>query len=303
MIRSTRQSTTLPPVLCALLPVRLTQALQSLTDAPEELHLYAGRTATVRVCGRTQPTGVVLSEEELSALLKQMCGGSLYAYAETINRGYLTLDGGIRVGVCGSASCEGGRVVGVNRITGLTVRIPHAVDVPLSSLAPLLSALSDGAGLLLFSPPGVGKTTLLRALAKQLSSPPVPKCTVVVDSREELVGTLDGKDLFLDVLAGYPRDLGIEIAVRSLAAEVVLCDEIGSRSDAEAILAAANCGVPIVATAHARSVRELLLRPPLRRLHDAHVFSAYAGLSRTGSSALNVTVTDWQTAERIGRSL
>jgi Na+-driven multidrug efflux pump len=91
--------------------------------------------------------------------------------------------------------------------------------------------------------------------------------------------------------------------VLSWAAEVVLCDEIGSRSDAEAILAAANCGVPIVATAHARTVREILLRPPLRRLHDARVFSAYAGLSRTGSSALNVSVTDWQMAERIGRSL
>jgi stage III sporulation protein AA len=118
-----------------------------------------------------------------------------------------------------------------------------------------------------------------------------------------MTGTLGGKDLHLDVLAGYPRDLGIEIAVRSLAAEVVLCDEIGSVSDAEAILAAANCGVPIVATAHARTVKEILLRPPLRRLHDARIFSAYAGLSRTGASDLRVSLTDWCEAENLGRSL
>ncbi len=300
-IRITRPITVLPSVLDASLPQRLTDAVHRLcVPCPEELRLHAKRYATVRAGDHTYKTAVALSAGEIAQTLKQMCGGSLYAYAETINQGYLTLEGGIRVGVCGSAATEGGRIIGVNSITGLTVRIPHAVNVPTQPLLGILSALSSSAGLLLYSPPGVGKTTLLRNLAKLLSSPAFGQCTVVVDSREELAWTLDGEDLELDVLVGYPRALGIEIAVRSLSAQVILCDEIGSVADAEAILSAANCGVPLVATAHARTVQELLRRPPLRRLHDAHVFGTYVGLCRTPCEGLSYRITDWQEAERAG---
>lgn len=303
-IRVLRSDTAFPPSLLSLLPARLSDALRRLClPHPEELRLHASRYATVYAGGDTHSTDVALSEEELSQTLRRMCEGSLYAFAETINRGYLTLDGGIRVGVCGSAATEAGRVIGVSRITGLTVRIPHAVEVDVEPLWKHLNALSFPSGLLIYSPPGVGKTTLLRALALRLSASPRGRRTVVVDSRAELSPTLGGKALDLDVLVGYPRACGIEIAVRSLGAEVVLCDEIGSADDAEAVLSAASCGVPLIATAHAKDVRELLLRPPLRRLHDARVFGAYAGLRRAPRQGLSYLVTSWQDAEHCGRQL
>ena len=102
--------------------------------------------------------------------------------------------------------------------------------------------------------------------------------------------SLEGEELMLDVLVGYPRDVGIEIAVRSMGAELVICDEIGGIPDAHAILRAANCGVPIMASAHAAGVDELLRRPSLQMLHRAAVFGAYVGIERDGRGSFRYAV-------------
>ncbi len=283
-IRASRPPLELPQSLAACLPPQLLAALRT-CNAPaiEELRLHAGREATVTAGGKSHRTGVVLDRASLADILKRMCGGSLYAYNATICQGFLTLPGSVRVGVCGSAATEGERVIGVSDITGLILRIPHRVRVDISPVAELLHSPTRG-GVLIYAPPAVGKTTLLRLLAEEFASPTHAKRTVVVDSREELCALSDDPQLLLDVLRGYPRAVGIEIAVRSLSAEVVLCDELGNASDAQAVLSAANCGVPIVATVHASRREELFSRPFLRQLLDAHVFSALVGLRRTSDN-------------------
>ena len=205
--------------------------------------------------------------------------------------------GGIRIGVCGKAAVENGQVIGVGEISGLVVRIPHKITVSAKPILDCLEAYSFLKGVLIYAPPGVGKTTLLRALAKEAASPPYSHTTVAVDTREELGILLDEKALDLNILAAYPRKLGIEIAVRSLGAELILCDEIGSSSDAEAILTAANCGVPLVATAHAASLLELLSRPPLLQLHRAMVFGTYIGLARSEEGCFQYRICNWKEAE------
>ena len=276
-----RRALSLPNVLREILPLPLLDALARCgASRAEEIRLHTGRFATVTCNGKNYFTDMVLREDEVSTILKRMCKDSLYAYTQHINEGYLSLAGGIRVGVCGNARLENGRVIGVSDVSGLMIRIPHP---PRLSAAPLVDLLKEGrglGGLLIYAPPGIGKTTLLRALASEISHGCNGWRTVAVDTREELFPVLGGEAKLLDVLVGYPRAIGIEIAVRSMGAEIVICDEIGNAQDADAILMAANCGVPIVATAHAASAEELLRRPAFSRLHDAEVFYAYVGIER-----------------------
>ena len=272
---------TLPERLASTLPIRLVDAIRKCNaTTAEELRLHRGRIATVTCKGRTYSTNIILSESEMNEIFRRMCAGSLYAFQQTVNNGYLSMEGGIRVGVCGSAAMEGDKIIGVHEITGLIVRIPHHHHITVKPILCELERQKRLRGILIYAPPGVGKTTVLRAVAAEASSPLYGLHTVVVDTREELGYSLDSSNLSLDVLVGYPRQTGIEIAVRSLCAELIICDEISSEEDAKAILMASSCGVPLVASAHAGSVKELLNRPFMRVLHRFGVFGCYIGLQR-----------------------
>jgi stage III sporulation protein AA len=282
----------LPDRLIACFPLSLTDAIRRCgASCAEEIRLHRNRICTVTCNGQNYPTNIIPNEATVNEILHRLCGGSLYAYRTTINNGYLTLDGGIRVGICGSAAMEDDRVIGVNEITGLIIRIPHRHRVNATPILEELQKMHGTRGILIYSPPGVGKTTLLRTVALEAASGAYAKRTVVVDTREELGHTLDGKNLTLDILIGYPREKGIEIAVRSLGAELIICDEIGGSQDARAILSAANCGVPLIASAHADSIHTLLRRPSLQLLHRAEVFGAYVGIKRDPQNGFQFQIT------------
>ena len=284
-----------PAVLKRAFPERLTDAVTHCGAASiEEIRLHKDRYATVTSCGRSYRTYISLSGGEMDDLLKRLCNGSLYAHSESIRQGFLSLKDGIRVGVCGSAAVEGGRIIGISDVTGLIIRVPHAVPVSVLPILERFCAEKGQNGMLVYAPPGVGKTTLLRAVAAELASPSYGYRTVVVDTRGELCHTLDGREMSLDILSGYPKDIGIEIAVRSLGAQVVICDELGSMEDVQAVLTAVGCGVPLIASAHARYIEELLLRPAMQLLHRAHAFGCYVGLSRAHTGGFSYLLNDWK---------
>lgn len=209
---------------------------------------------------------VTASRQDVEETFRRVCGDSVYSHQNEIKNGYITVRGGHRVGVCGTAVVAGGAVAALRDISSLNIRIAREIS---GCADGLLREIGEeiGGGLLLAGPPSGGKTTLLRDIARQLSSGFGGRIwkVAVVDERGELAGTCLGvaqNDLGLccDVLDGYPKGEGIQQAVRSLSPEFIICDELGAQTDAEAVLEGLNAGVSMVASIHAGSVQELLRR-------------------------------------------
>ena len=283
----------LPQIIEKSLPYELTQEISALTSRGrvEEIRVRLGRRASVILSGRNIMLDYKAGQSDISEIMTRMCKGSLYAYSDTINQGYISLPEGIRVGVGGRATCEDGKIIGVYDVGTLCIRIPHRQKRVGGEVCELLRSFNFGKGVLIYSPPGVGKTTLLRGCVSILASGDNPLRTLVVDTRGELGFSLDGDELCLDVLSGYPRRLGIEIATRTMNAQLIVCDEIGDYEEAMALVSSHNCGVPLIASAHAGSLSELLSRAGIRLLHEAGIFGAYVGISRAPYMDFNYDIT------------
>jgi stage III sporulation protein AA len=229
--------------------------------------------------------------------LSRLCRGSVYAYRESIKNGYIDFSGGVRVGLCGRALTEGGTLSSVVDISGFCFRIPHTVKGIGEEAYRALLSLPKGVGLLIYSPPNGGKTTLLRELSLRLSGGSSPRRVVLLDSRGELYSpTFFPPDALLDVLLEYPGEKAILQAIKSLSPEFLVCDEIGGAEESEALRLAVGCGVPLLCSAHGGDLSSLLARPPVALLRKARAFGAYIGIERAGDRFTYTVTTESEIA-------
>ncbi len=299
-IYSAPRTQPIPAAVVKLLPEVLQQELGKRRErgAVEEIRLRRDRCVCLTTSEGTVCLQTVLDGQAMDQLVHTLCDGSLYAHRDTIAAGYISLPDGVRVGICGRAAVENGQILGVYDIAALNIRIPGRFRRVGAPVCQMLRRMQGLCGVLIYAPPGEGKTTLLRGVAAEMAGGEMPWRVAVIDTRGELSFSLEDSRLSIDLLTGYPRETGIEIATRTMNAQLIVCDEIGSGKEAESILAAQNCGVPFVASAHADSLQGLLRRSGIRLLHQAHVFGAYVGIHRkVGGGDFTYTVTDWEGAD------
>jgi len=250
-----------------------------------------------------EPRGALCAtRDDLLRTYQMITGGSVYAWEDEVRTGFLTLQGGHRVGLTGRAVTEAGRIRTLKHVAGLNVRIAREV---LGCAGPVLPHIVAGGRLLstlIISPPQAGKTTVLRDLVRQASYG-VPGlglrgCKVgLVDERSEVAGCWEGvpqRDVGprTDVLDGCPKAEGLMLLIRSLSPQVVAVDEVGRAADAEAVMEALHAGVTVVATAHGADVADLSRRPALVALLQTGAFDRAVVLGRSRGPATLEQVVD-----------
>lgn len=239
-----------------------------------EIRLRADARCSVLFSGESIPLVSRVSSEALEEILLKVGDLSLYSCRDTLAEGYLPMAGGVRVGVCGRARYDGGNLVGVSGIGSLVFRLPFAECEFAGSLCELFRGARSG--LLIYAPPGGGKTTALRGMARILSSGAEAKRVAVIDERLEFYAE-DYLGCEVDLLRGYRRARGVEIAARTLSPEIIIIDEIG-RDEVRELSEVVRCGIPIIATAHAASIDELMSRQGVASLIRGGAFDLFAGI-------------------------
>lgn len=217
-----------------------------------ELRLRSEQVALLRRMDGSEQAGPRISREALRATASRMMEDSLYAREEELRRGYFTMRGGVRVGICGSVSAREGCVRAIGDISSLCVRIPRQI---LGCGEKLWRGMPKG--MLILSPPAMGKTTLARDMIRIASN--AGYNVAVADERRELAACTEGVPQFdlgcrTDVMDNCPKHIAIPMLVRACAPDMIVADEIGDARDAEVLLDARRCGVQVVATAHAWSI-------------------------------------------------
>lgn len=277
-----------------VLPERLRAGLWALgedeLERVEELRLRLGYPLAANLGDREWETdGPCVGQEDLRQVLERASRASAHTVLDQVREGYVTLQGGHRMGLCGTVVRQGGAVAALRSLTSLALRLACPVE---GQAGELVSQLREGGGFrstLILAPPGVGKTTLLREMVRCLSDGVggAPLRVGLADERGEVAALWQGTPQFdvgrrTDVLDGCGKAEGLILLLRGMNPQVLAADEITHPADVKAMEEAAGCGVALLATAHAGDVDDLGRRPVYRALLEAEVFHRAVVLERRG---------------------
>lgn len=224
-------------------------------------------------------------KEEIKELFLRICGYSVHSFTESVNRGYITINGGHRIGVAGTAVTENGRIIAIRDIECINFRIAREIRGAADKI--FNKCFSDGIkSVIIAGPPAGGKTTVLRDLARQLSGEErgLMKKVFICDERGEIAasfGSVSQNDIGIncDVVTAYPKADGILTGLRAFSPDVIICDEVATDEEVSAIECGVNSGVDFILSIHAGNETELRSKPILKRLLLTGAFSEVVLLS------------------------
>ncbi|MCR5792867.1 MAG: stage III sporulation protein AA [Lachnospiraceae bacterium] len=296
-----------------ILPKGIRKAMENAnpeSDKLEEIRLRIERPVSILYEGQrwmlSKETGLTkeskkalyVKESDLNECIEYVCNYSMYAYEEELKHGFVTIQGGHRIGVAGKIVSEGNKVLYIKNISFLNIRVAHEVFGCGEKVFPHLWEKHHFQNTMIVSEPGAGKTTLLRDLIRLLSDGNgayTEQEVSLVDERSEVAACYRGvpqNDVgrHTDVMDNCPKAIGMNMMLRSMKPQVLAVDEIGSQSDVEAIKTALHSGVKILMSAHGEDIERFLSKEYVRELGKENAFERIILIEKKREDGDNVTL-------------
>ena len=270
------------------MPANLQEMLENLPEeiweGLEEFHFRNGQHALILSSNKEYKLDFFITQEILEDILNKILNYSYYAFEHELSQGYITIEGGHRVGICGKVVIENGNIKLIKNISSINIRRCREIkEVSNSCLKYLFKSNGTLHNILIVSPPKCGKTTLLRDIVRSLSYRGFS--IGVCDERSEIAGSHQGCFSFdlgprTDVLDGCPKAKGMSMLIRSMSPDIIVTDEIGKKEDVDAVKSALSAGISLITTIHGDSYEDLI-HSEIKELLEKNIFSCIIFLSKT----------------------
>ena len=263
----------------------------------EEIRIRNSKPIILKLNNSEKIINYIVQTEDVLKILQSICENSIYSYQNQICEGFITIKGGHRIGITGSAVIENNKVKNINYISNLNFRIARQIIGCSNNIIKEIINKEENTiyNTLIVSPPGAGKTTLLRDIIRNLSNGTVEitgKNIGVVDERGEIAAMYKGipqNDLGIrtDIIENIKKSVGMKMLIRSMAPEIIVADEIGRKEDVQEINYAVCSGIKGIFTAHGNSLEDLKLNPAIAELIDKNIFERLLFLDKNNKGKVN----------------